>query len=58
MGEGRVVPSFIELFLIPKLVSHAPTGFNLIHEVKYDDYRMQVRIDRDVRICSCSLLVS
>lgn len=43
MVEGRLPPSFIE-FQFPKLVASAPTGDDWIHEVKYDGYRMQIRV--------------
>lgn len=43
MPEGRPPPPFIE-FQFPKLVASAPTGDDWIHEVKYDGYRMQIRV--------------
>jgi ATP-dependent DNA ligase len=40
------LPTFIEPQL-SKLVEHAPTGPNWVHEVKYDGYRMAARIEGD-----------
>jgi ATP-dependent DNA ligase len=39
------LPTFIEPQL-SKLVEHAPTGPNWVHEIKFDGYRMAARIER------------
>jgi bifunctional non-homologous end joining protein LigD len=39
-----ILPSFLEPSL-PRLTDKAPTGHKWIHEIKYDGYRTQARID-------------
>ncbi len=45
-----ILPAFLEPSL-PQLTDKAPSGPKWVHEIKYDGYRMQARIDgRDVRL--------
>ena len=46
--EGPTMPGFIEPQLAT-LKMKAPSGSLWIHEVKYDGYRIQLRIDGDDR---------
>src|SRR5262249_20328529 len=39
-----ILPAFLEPSL-PQATEHAPSGANWVHEIKYDGYRMQARID-------------
>lgn len=45
------MPEFIPV-VQPVLVSEIPAGRKWIHEVKFDGYRMQVRVDKSVTITS------
>ena len=45
------MPDFIPV-VKPLLVSEIPAGSKWIHEVKFDGYRMQVRVDKSVKITS------
>lgn len=45
------MPDFIPV-VQPVLVSEIPAGPKWIHEVKFDGYRMQVRVDKSVKITS------
>ena len=54
-GEVRgarkgILPAFLEPSL-PQVTDKAPSGPKWVHEIKYDGYRMQARIDgRKVRL--------
>ncbi|HYD44588.1 MAG TPA: hypothetical protein VEA79_04910, partial [Phenylobacterium sp.] len=37
--------SAFQMFAFPKLVDKAPEGLGWIHEIKYDGYRMQLRVE-------------
>lgn len=45
------MPDFIPV-VQPALVSEIPAGPKWIHEVKFDGYRMQARVDKSVKITS------
>lgn len=42
---AQPMPEFLE-FQHPKLVAEPPTGSHWIHEIKFEGYRMQVRVER------------
>jgi bifunctional non-homologous end joining protein LigD len=41
-----ILPAFLEPSL-PQVTDHAPSGPKWVHEIKYDGYRIQARIDGD-----------
>jgi bifunctional non-homologous end joining protein LigD len=45
-AKKGILPGFVDPSLA-KLVEHAPSGENWIHEIKFDGYRLQARIDGD-----------
>ena len=50
MGTTSRPPKWIKPQLT-RLVDEAPAGGNWLHEIKYDGYRMHVRIDgRDIKL--------
>src|SRR5262249_39769187 len=44
ISDGNGIPSFISPQLC-KTVSHAPSGSDWVHEIKFDGYRMQLRVE-------------
>lgn len=44
-GAAVLMPDFVP-FQHPKLVTEPPEGVHWIHEVKFDGYRLQVRVER------------
>lgn len=42
---AQPMPGFVD-FQHPKLVAEPPTGAHWVHEIKFDGYRMQVRVER------------
>jgi bifunctional non-homologous end joining protein LigD len=49
-ARKRILPAFLEPSL-PQITDRAPNGPKWVHEIKYDGYRMQARIDgHDIKL--------